>query len=81
MLARAILAHAESRVILARPADDEIETVILHAHDDLLDQHTDDPFARGYGRPFRMPGALDVGAEPQQRLLLILAYAAGRRGA
>ena len=64
MLTRAVLAHLESRVILARPADDEIETVILNAHDDLLDQHADYPFARGDGRPFRMPGALDVGAQP-----------------
>src|SRR5208283_2480929 len=72
---------AESRVILARPADDEIETVILHAHDDLLDQHADDPFARGDGRPFRMPGALDVGAEPHERLPLVRGYAMRRRGA
>ena len=53
-------------MILARPADDEIETIILHAHDDLLDPHAHDPFARGDGRPFCMPGALDVGAERQE---------------
>src|ERR1700690_2362750 len=64
----AVLAHPQSRVVLARPADDEIETIVLHAYDDLLDQHADDPFARGDGRPFRMPGPLDVGAEPEQRL-------------
>src|SRR5271165_418367 len=81
VLTLAVLAHAESRVILARPADDEIETVILHAHDDLLDQHADDPFARGDGRPFRMPGALDVGAEPHERLPLVRGYAMRRRGA
>jgi hypothetical protein len=52
------------------PRDDEIEAIILHAHDDLLDQHANDPCARGDGRPFRMPGTLDVGAEPQQRLSL-----------
>ena len=68
-------------MIFARPADDEIETVILHAHDDLLYQHSDDPFARGYGRPFRMPGALDVGAELEQRLSLARGYAIRRRGA
>ena len=68
-------------MILARPADDEIETVILHAHDDLFDQHANDPFARGYGRPFRMPGALDVGAEPEQRLSLAWSYAIQRRNA
>ena len=51
-------------MILARPADDEIETIILHAYDDLLDQRAHDPLACGDGRPFRMPGALDVGAEP-----------------
>jgi hypothetical protein len=36
------------------------------------DQHAHDPLARGDGRPFRMRGALDVGAEPQQRLPLNL---------
>ena len=55
-------------MILTRPADDEIETIFLHPHDDLLDQHADNTFARGYCRPFRAPGALDVGSEPQQRL-------------
>src|SRR5512146_631419 len=68
-------------MIVTRPADDEIETIILHAHDNLLDQHAHDPLACGSGRSFRMPGALDVSAEPEQRLSLILAYAAGRRGA
>jgi hypothetical protein len=68
-------------VILARPTDDEIETIILHAYDDLLDQRTDDTFARGYRRPFRMPGALDVGAEPQKRLLLLWGYPIRRRSA
>src|SRR5690348_13432523 len=60
VLARAVLAHPQSRMILACTADDEIETVVLHAHDDLLDQHADDAFTGGDGRPFRMPGALDV---------------------
>src|SRR5271163_4690488 len=32
-------------------------------------------FARGYGRPLRMPSALDVGAEPEQRLAFAWAYA------
>ena len=59
----------------------EIESIILHTHDDLLDQHADDPFARGYGRPFRMPGALDVGAELEQHLSLARGYAIRRRGA
>ena len=68
-------------MILARPADDEIETVILRAHDDLFDQHANDPFARGYGRPFRMPGAFDVSAEPEQRLSLAWSYAIQRRNA
>src|SRR5271166_3174845 len=81
MLSRAVPTHAQSRVIFARPADDEIDTIIFHAHDDLLDQHANDPFARGYGRPFRMPGALDVGAEPEQRLSLAWSYAIRRRGA
>ena len=57
--------HPQSGVIFARPADDEIEAVVLHPHDDLLDQHADDTFACRYGRPFRMPGALDVGAKPE----------------
>ena len=52
-------------MILARPADDEIDTIILHAYDDLLDQRAHDPLACGDGRPFCMPGALDVGAEPR----------------
>src|SRR5580700_12211046 len=30
---------------------------------------------RGYGRPLRMPSALDVGAEPEQRLAFAWAYA------
>jgi len=81
VLARAVLAHPQSGMILACPADDEIKAIVLHADDDLLDRHADDAFAGGDGRPFRMPGALDVGAEFQQRLPLILAYAAGRRGA
>ena len=81
MLSLAVPTHAQSRVIAARPADDEIETIILHPHDDLLDQHPDDPFARGYGRPFRIPSALDVGAEPEQRLSLTPGYAIRRRGA
>ena len=63
------------------PRGYEIETFVLHAHDDFLDQHAHDPFARRDGRPFRMPGALDVGAEPQQRLPLTLAYTAGKRSA
>ena len=55
------------------------ETVILCAHDDLFDQHANDPFARSYGRPFRMPGAFDVSAEPEQRLSLAWRYAIQRR--
>jgi hypothetical protein len=68
-------------VILAGPADDEIETFILHAHDDLLDQHAHDPLTCGYGRSFRKPGALDVGAEPKQRLSLTRGNAIRGRGA
>jgi hypothetical protein len=79
VLTPAVPAHAYSRVILGRPADDEIETFILHAHDDLLDQRAHDPLACGYGRSFRMPGALDVGAEPEQRLSLVRGYAIRRR--
>jgi len=81
VLSRAVPAHAQSRVIFARPADDEIKTIILHAHDDLIDQHADDAFARCYGRPFRTPGALNVGAEPEQRLSLAWGNAVRRRGA
>ena len=71
-------------MILARPADDEIETVVLRAHDDLFDQHANDPFARGYcvAAPFRMPGAFDVGAEPENSALsLAWSYAIQRRNA
>jgi len=81
VLTRAVLAHPQSRVILARPANDEIETVTLQAHDDLLNQHAHDPFARRNGRTFRVPGALDVRAEPHERLPLIFGHALGRRGA
>ena len=65
VLSGTVPAHPQSGVIFARPADNEIEAVIHHPHDDLLDQHADDTFACGYGRSFRMPGALDIGAEPE----------------
>ena len=80
MLSRTVLAHAQSRVIVANPADDEIEPSILYTHDDLFDQHADNPLARGDRRPFRMPGALDVGAKPKQRLPLVWSYPRRRRG-
>src|ERR1700722_7107505 len=75
MLSRTVLAHTQSCVIVASPADDQIQAVVLHPHDDLLDQHANNTFARGYGRPLRMPSALDVGAEPEQRLAFAWAYA------
>src|SRR5271163_4699516 len=75
MLSRTVLAHTQSCVIVASPADDQIQAVVLHPHDDLLDQHANNTFARGYGRPLRMPSALDVGAEPDQRLAFAWAYA------
>src|SRR5277367_3252719 len=75
MLSRTVLAHTQSCVIVASPADDQIQAVVLHLHDDLLDQHANNTFARGYGRPLRMPSALDVGAEPEQRLAFAWAYA------
>src|SRR5271154_4663503 len=56
-------------------------TVLPHPHDDLLDQHANNTFARGYGRPLRMPSALDVGAEPEQRLAFAWAYAIRGRNA
>jgi hypothetical protein len=52
MLPVAVLAHTKRCVFVALPADDEIEAIVIYAHDDLLDQHTHDqhahdPLARG----------------------------------
>ena len=69
MLSLPVLAHAQSCVIVARPADDEIEAVLFYPQHDLFDQHANDPFARGDGGSFGMLGALDIGAEPQQQCL------------
>src|ERR1700722_4358221 len=74
MLSRTVLAHTQSCVIVASPADDQIHAVVLHPHDDLLDQHANNTFARGYGRPLRMPSALDAVAEPEQRLAFAWAH-------
>src|SRR5208282_2041138 len=68
MLSRAVLAHAQSGVVVAGPTDDEIEAVALHPHDDFLDQHAHDPLSSGGAGPLRMPGALDVDAKPEQLL-------------
>jgi hypothetical protein len=68
MSPRSVLGHAQSRVIVACPADDEIEGVILYPNDDFLNQHANDSLARRDGRPLGTPSALDVCAKPQQRV-------------
>ena len=53
------LVRAGRAVIVATLADDQIQAVVAHPHDDLLDhQHANNTFARSHGRPLRMPSAL-----------------------
>jgi hypothetical protein len=45
VLAGAVLAHLQGRVVTAYPSDHEVQHVVLDPHDNLLDQCADDPLA------------------------------------
>src|SRR5271155_3267710 len=68
MLADAVLAHAQGRVVAALPSDHETKRVILDANDNLVDQRADNPLADRGCLTRAVPGSLDIGAECEQTL-------------
>ena len=73
MLAGPIDLQLQRGVVAALPVQNQLNEAAFDAHDDLVQCGAQDPFA-GFCRHRRVrPSELQIGAEPRQMLLLLLA--------
>jgi hypothetical protein len=61
VLAGAVPPHLQCRVIAAMPVDNQVQHLVAHAHNDLIDEASDDPVARRSCCTRTFPSSLEFG--------------------